>query len=132
MTTERGRVALFLLAAAAVLFVVLELGFGGLAFGKVRLADPCTAQATVQVGGVDGTVQRFALTALSRAACDLDTSREDFVLSLGTDRWDRATVRRALRDGVTKASNESGLGPLVAALLRELVADPLAWYLGQR
>ena len=69
------RRTLVLLAAAAALLVV-ELSLGAVGFGKPRLADPCTARPTFRGGGLDGEVQKFALSALNGAACKLHTTRE--------------------------------------------------------
>ena len=136
MTTERGRLVLLVLAVAAFTLIALELAFGGLGFGAAKLGDPCTTEATVQVGGIDGAVQRFALTALDGAACDLHTSREELVLSFASShpRWDRATLKRALGNGVDRAVRArigGAAAVLLAPLLRTIVADPLAWFLGR-
>jgi hypothetical protein len=128
-----------LLAAVGVL-VVLELALGAWNFGETTIADPCTTNAHFEGGGIDGAVQRFALSALSGAACDLQVSREDLVLSLvpsanGKVRWDRATINRALRNGVRRAARDTAgnglLGGLLSGLLKEILADPLAWLLNQ-
>ena len=59
------RVLLALLAAVGVL-IVCELALGALDFGETRIGDPCTTNASFDGGGVDGAVQRFALSAISR------------------------------------------------------------------
>ena len=134
------RVLLALLAAVGV-FIVTELALGALSFGETRIADPCTTEAKFEGGGVDGAIQRFALSAISGAACELDTSREELVLSFvpsanASDvRWDKETINRALRSGVERATEDTAgeglLGSLLADLLEEILADPLAWILGQ-
>ena len=90
---------------------------------------------------MDGAIQRFALSAISGAACELGTSREELVLSFvpsanASDvRWDKETINRALRAGVEQAAEDTAgdglLGSLLAGLLEEILADPLAWILGQ-
>ena len=134
------RVLLALLAAVGVL-IVTELALGALNFGETRIADPCTTEASFEGGGIDGAIQRFALSAISGAACELDTSREELVLSFvpsanASDvRWDKETINRALRAGVEQAAEDTAgdglLGSLLAGLLEEILADPLAWILGQ-
>ena len=53
----------------------------------------------------------------------------------GTVRWDKATINRALRHGIERASKDTAgnglLGGVVSALLDKILADPLAWLLGQ-
>ena len=138
--TRPVRVLAALLAGVGVL-VVAELALGALDFGETRIADSCTTEAAFEGGGFDGAVQRFALSAISGAACELKTSREELVLSLvpssgaTTVRWDKETINRALRAGVERAANDTTGNPLLraalAGVLKEILADPLAWLLGQ-
>lgn len=141
MTTRRGRRILTLLGAAAAVLIVVELSLGAISFGEPHLANPCTSKPAFHGGGVDGAVQRFALSGLNGAACELGTTREEFVLSFvpaaGTKeiRWDRATIDRALRAGLDRAAKDTaggGLGgQLLSFALRELLAQPLEWFLGR-
>jgi hypothetical protein len=134
------RILAALLVAVGVL-IVAELAAGALDFGQTRITDPCTTEANFEGGGIDGAVQRFALSAISGAACELDTSREELVLSFvpsanASDvRWDEETINRALRAGVEQAAEDTAgdglLGGLLSGLLKEILADPLAWILGQ-
>jgi hypothetical protein len=138
-------VAVVVLLAAAVALIAVELGMGAIDAGEAHLADPCTTKPHVEEGGIfgsiDAAVQRVALSGLSGAACSLHTSREELVLSFtpapGTKkvRWTHATIRRALRAGVDKAVHDTaGSGPLadaVAFVLREALADPIAYFLGK-
>jgi hypothetical protein len=138
VTTPRGRLALGALAAAAVVLLVVELALGAIGFGEARLADPCTSEPAFQGGGIDGAVQRFALSGLDGGACELKTTREQLVLSFapapGTEtRWDRATIDAALRAGLDRAATETAgngvVGAALSALLRALVARPVEWLL---
>ena len=134
------RVLVALLVAAGLL-IVAELAAGALDFGETTITDPCTTEARFEGGGIDGAVQRFALSAISGAACELDTSREELVLSFvpsanASDvRWDEETINRALRAGVEQAAEDTagdGIGgALLSGLLNEILADPLAWILSQ-
>ncbi|MET0939621.1 MAG: hypothetical protein ABWY51_10410 [Gaiellaceae bacterium] len=135
-----SRVLAALLMAVALL-VVAELAMGALDFGETHIANPCTTEADFEGGGIDGGIQRFALSAISGAACELGTSREELVLSFvpsanASDvRWDKETINRALRAGVERAAEDTAgkglLGSLLGGLLDEILADPLAWILGQ-
>jgi hypothetical protein len=134
------RVLAALLVAVGV-FIVAELAAGALDFGETRIADPCTTEAEFEGGGIDGAIQRFALSAISGAACELGASREELVLSFvpsanASDvRWDKDTINRALRAGVEQAAEDTAgeglVGAALEVLLEEIVADPLAWILGQ-
>jgi predicted MFS family arabinose efflux permease len=138
--SARGRPFLRVIALGAATLIVVELALGGISYGSTRLADPCTSRPAFAGGGVDGAVQRFALSGLAGAACSLGASREELVLSFspsagaGTVRWDRATIDRALRAGLDRASHDTAGGGLLGAALgfvmRELVANPVDWLLG--
>jgi hypothetical protein len=138
--TSPARVLAALLAAVVVL-IVAELALGALDFGETRIADACTTEAAFDGGGIDGAIQRFALSAISGAACELKTSREELVLSLvpsagaSNVRWDKETINRALRKGVERAAEDTTGNPLLqaalAVVLKEVLADPLAWLLNQ-
>jgi hypothetical protein len=140
VTSRRGKLVLGALAAAAVALVALELGLGAIGYGKATLADPCTAKPAFQGGGIDGAVQRFALSGLNGAACNLHTSREALVLSFSPSAktkimWDQATIDAAVKSGFDRAAHDTAgnglLGSLLATLLRDIVAQPVAWLLGQ-
>jgi hypothetical protein len=134
------RVLAALLVGVGVL-IVAELAAGALDFGETRIEDACTSEADFEGGGVDGAIQRFALAAVSGAACELGASREELVLSFvpsanASDvRWDRETINRALRAGVRRAAEDTAgegiFGAVLAGVLEEILADPLAWILGQ-
>lgn len=138
MTTRRGKLVLLALAAGAVALAAVELALGALHFGDPKVADPCTAAPAFSGGGIDGAVQRFALSGLDGAACRLGTTREELVLSFvpaagEKPRWSRATIDGAVRAGIDRAAHDSlggGLtGQAVAFLLRELLARPVEWFL---
>jgi hypothetical protein len=127
-----------LLAAAAALLIV-ELSLGAIGFGKPHLADPCTSKPAFGGGGLDGEVQRFALSGLNGAACKLHTTREELVLSFvpaaGTKRvrWDRKTIEDALRAGFDRAFHDTeqrGLAGFVIGHILELVIGaPVDYFL---
>jgi hypothetical protein len=137
--THPVRILGALLSAVGVV-VVCEFALGAWNFGETTIGDACTTNANFEGGGIDGAVQRFALSAVSGAACELGVSREELVLSLvpstsGKVRWDKATINRALRYGVRRAAKDTAgnglIGGLLEGVLKEILADPLAWLLGQ-
>jgi hypothetical protein len=137
-------VVLVLMAAAATLIAV-ELGMGAISAGKADLKDPCTTKPQLHEGGffgsIDAAVQRVALSGLNGAACSLHTSREELVLSFSpmpgtkTVRWSKETIRKALRSGIDRAVRDTAgggiLGDTLAFVLREALADPIAYLLGR-
>ena len=139
MSTRRGTVALAALGVAAVALLAVELALGALSLGEPHLADPCTSKPAFDGGGLDGAVQRFALTGLNGAACELHTTREELVLSfvpaagVETARWDRPTIERALRSGFDRAAEDVAgdgvAGRLLKLALERIVTPSLAWYL---
>ena len=92
-------------------------------------------------GSVDAAVQRFALSGLNGAACSLHTSREELALSFAPSlktkkvKWTKATIRTALRGGLDRAAHDSFgggiVGDVAAFAARELIADPVAYLLGE-
>jgi hypothetical protein len=138
--TARGRPLLRALALVAVTLLAAELALGGLGYGSAHLTDPCTSKPAFDGSGLDGTVQRFALSGLAGAACSLGTSREELVLSFspaagaGSVRWDRATIDQALKAGLDRASHDTAgggfMGAALAFVLREILASPVDWFLG--
>jgi hypothetical protein len=127
------------LLAAAVALLVVELALGAIHFGRPHLADPCTSKPAFSGGGIDGEVQRFALSGLNGAACKLHTTREELVLSFapaaGTKRvrWSRQTIEDALRSGFDQAFHDTeqrGLAGLVIGhILEVVVGAPLDFFL---
>jgi hypothetical protein len=134
-----------LLIGAAVALIGVEIGMGGINAGKTGLKNPCTTKPSLDEGGffgsIDAAVQRVALSGLNGAACSLHTSREELVLSfspaLGTKkvRWSHETIRKALRGGVDRAIHDQigggFFGDALAFVVRETLADPLAYLLGE-
>ena len=145
MRRRTASVVVLILMGAAVALIAVELGMGAIDAGEPHLANPCTSKPNVSEGGffgpIDAAVQRVALSGLSGAACSLHTSREELVLSFSPSlgakkvRWTRATIRKALRGGIDKAVHDTaGNGVFAKALafvLREALADPIAYFLGE-
>jgi len=119
---------------------VIEFGQGASSYGTVKTQDPCTAEVTFPGSGLDATLQRIALSGLNGAACELHTTREEFVLSFAPEaggtpiKWDRATIERATRSGLLRAVNDAHdqgrIGGITAFVLRQIVERaPLDWLL---
>ena len=133
------RRVLGLLLVAAVALLAIELSLGAIGFGKPRLADPCTSKPAFSGGGLDGEVQRFALSGLNGAACKLHTTREELVLSFapaaGTKRvrWDRRTIDDALRFGFQRSFHDlearGVAGFLIGNVLEVVLGAPLDYLL---
>jgi hypothetical protein len=140
MTTRRGRLVLLALASVAGALIALELAFGAVGFGHVKLDNPCSARPASHGAGIDPAVQRVALSALDGAACALHTSPEALVLSFspaaGTHiSWTPSTVAQAVLGAIgQEARDNTGSGSALATLrqaLNKIVADPLGWVLQQ-
>jgi hypothetical protein len=133
-----GILGLGAIAAVAVTLIAVELGMGAASYGEFHPADPCTAIETFPGSGVDATIQRVTLSGLNGAACELDTTREELVLSFvpqaGSEpiEWDRPTIERAVRAGLERAIDDEqergSIGSITAFLLRQIAARaPIDW-----
>ena len=96
----------------------------------VHVDRPCAARELFPGHGIDAATQRIVLDGLGRAACRLNVTREELVLSLAPQTGTHLhrspqRVERALRGGLEDALDSSQQrgeipGPL-AFLLRRLV-----------
>jgi hypothetical protein len=133
----QGLLALAALGVAAAVLIAIELANGALDYGESKVADPCVARATFPGEGFEATIQRIVLDGLDGAACELNTTREELVLSidpeLGRDvEWGRETLERAVRAGLLEAIADAeardSIGGLEARIMREVVERaPLDW-----
>jgi hypothetical protein len=124
---------------AAVVLLIVEISLGAFHFGQPKVADACTSKPAFEGGGIDGEVQRFALSGLNGAACRLHTTREELVLSFvpaaGTKRvrWDRQTIEKALDAGFQQAFDDTekrGLGGfIIGNILEAVLGAPLDYFL---
>jgi len=137
-------VAVAIMVAVALL-VTVEFRAGAREYGTRTYVDPCHAPANPypQGKGIDGTLQRIALSAIDGGACKLGTSREELILSLepssgfgGKVRWTRSTLEDALRAGLVQAIEDAdrrnSIPGFVATGLK-FVAEraPIDWVLGR-
>ncbi len=141
-TSARGRwsmAGLGVIGLAGIGVLVAEIVGGARDTGELVLEDPCGAPPDPYPGGgLDGSVQRIALSALNGAACELGTTRERLVLSLDENSgyddvtWDRDTAEEALRVGAHRAiddANDRDAIPGWAAAALGFVVDraPIGW-----
>jgi hypothetical protein len=128
---RRPAVVAALLVVAAGTLIAVELALGARDYGRVELAQACPAPPPqLERDGLDRTIQRIVLSALSEAACELGTTREELVLSLSPRTgsryrsWSEEQQERALRAGLVRAVDDARargeLGSLEARVLREL------------
>jgi electron transfer flavoprotein alpha/beta subunit len=128
---RRPAVLVALLLVAGGTLIAVELALGARDYGRVELAPACSAPPPqLDRNGLDRTIQRIVLGALSEAACELETTREELVLSLsprtgsryGT--WSDEELEEALRAGLVEAVDDARdrgeLGSTEARVLREL------------
>ena len=132
-------IAVGVAAAAAIGLVVAEFAAGAATVGEFEAVDPCTASPdTYSGGGLDGAVQRIALSTLNGAACELGTTRERLVLSLDPDsgyddvEWDEETLEQAMRAGAHRAIDDAderdSIPGFIASALHFLVdRAPVSW-----
>ena len=133
----QGILSLAALGIAAAVLIAVELANGALDYGESQVADPCVPREPLPGEGFEAAIQRIVLDGLDGAACDLNTTREELVLSvdpeLGRDvEWDDETLERAVRAGLleslTEAEARGSIGGLEAAIIREIVERaPLDW-----
>jgi hypothetical protein len=123
------------LTAAALLGV--ELANGAVDAGALVVSNPCEPRDAYPGEGLDAVLQRIVLDGLDGAACELETTREELVLSLAPragepSRWDDETIERALRAGLVEAIDDAeergSVNAIVAALLRQVAERaPVQW-----
>jgi hypothetical protein len=133
----QGLLALAALGVAAATLIAIELANGALGYGESKVADPCVPRTAFPGEGFQNTIQRIVLDGLDGAACELNTTREELVLSLDPDlgrnvEWDRETLERAVRAGLLEslsdAEDRGSIGGLEARIVREVVERaPLDW-----
>ena len=137
-----GAAAAIAIALAALMLPIVAVGTVDASFGVPQLVEPCTAPPDPYPGdGLDAALQRFVLSGLNGAACELGVSREELVLSLeprsGVDiEWDRDTIAQALKSGVSRAIDDADErdtipGWLATALRWTVDRLPASWFLEQ-
>ena len=133
----QGLFALGALGLAAAVLIAIELANGALDYGEPAVADPCEPREAFPGEGFQASIQRIVLDGLDGAACELNTTREELVLSLdpelGRDvEWDQETLERAVRSGLLESIDDAeardSIGGLQAGIMREVVERaPIDW-----
>jgi predicted MFS family arabinose efflux permease len=117
------------ITAGSIVLPVGATAAGAEDIGRFVPVDACHAPVDPYDGaGFDAALQRFVLSGLYGAACELGVTREELVLSLEPTsgvpvRWDNETIERALRAGT--------VGAIEAADGRDSLPGWLAWSLQQ-
>ncbi len=128
-----------------VALVAAEFRAGARDYGTREYVAPCDAPADPfpQGDGLDGTIQRIALSTINGAACELGTSREELLLSMEPKSgfgpeitWTEDTLEDAVRAGLVRAVEDADerdtIPGLVARALRFAAERaPLDWVLGR-
>jgi hypothetical protein len=125
------------LGVEAAVLIAVELANGALDYGESQIADPCLERDPFPGEGFEATVQRIVLDGLDGAACELNTTREELVLSVDPElgrnvEWDQESLERAVRAGllesIAEAEARGSIGGLEARIMREVVERaPLEW-----
>jgi hypothetical protein len=125
------------LGVAAAALVGVELANGAADAGALAVRNPCEPRDAYPGEGLDAVLQRIVLDGLDGAACELDATREELVLSLAPRagepiRWDDETIERALRAGLVEAIDDAeargSVNAIVAAVLRQVAERaPVQW-----
>jgi hypothetical protein len=130
-------VALGLVAAVVVPYLAL----GGGSFEPTPVADACAPRERSTAEGLGETIERIALTAVDKVACQLGVSREELVLALRSEEAfdafaqengiEKAQAEQAIRVGLTEAVDEAEqdgtLPGLIAPLVRKAAESVSPW-----
>ena len=110
MIPHRGAQVLTVAVFCSVVLIGVYLALGGASYKPMEVADPCDQRALETPGGLEETAQQLALSALDGAACELQITREDLVLSLA-DPEERAAYldERQISDETLEAAVRAGL-----------------------
>jgi len=123
--------------AAASVLAGAYLAAGGASYAPARTQDPCQDRPWGDPEGLDRIAERFSLSALDGAACQLGVSRETLARALATPetrqrfmeryRIGDARLARAIRAGLLRAIDDAedagALSPLLGTPLRETIED---------
>ena len=117
---------------AAALLVCVYLVAGGLDFKPAAAADPCDAREWGDPQGLEQTAERFSLSAIDGAACQLGVSREELTRALATEQsrirfgevngLSDTEIENAIRSGLMRAiddgENAGAISGIAASGLR--------------
>jgi hypothetical protein len=105
------------------------------------VADACAPREHTTAEGLGETIERIALTAVDKVACQLGVSREELVLALRSEEAfdafaqengiEQAEAEQAIRDGlrqaVDQAEQDGTLPGLIAPLVRKAAESVSPW-----
>jgi len=132
----RGRILVVGALVVSLVLVGVYVAAGGASYTPQKSRNPCEARPAAKTsGGLEGLAERFTLSALDGAACQLGVSRERLARALATkqnrERFtkhfniDDEKLTKAIRAGLVRAvddAEEHGeLNPFLAAPLRATV-----------
>ncbi len=117
---------------AAIVLCGAYVALGGLDYKPAGAADPCDPRPWGDPQGLEETAERFTLSAIDGAACELGVSREELTRALASEDSRRqfaeandlgdSQIEDALRSGLLRAvddaENGGAIQPLVATGLR--------------
>jgi hypothetical protein len=132
----RGRILVVGALIVSLVLVGVYVAAGGASYTPQKSRNPCEPRPAAKTsGGLEGLAERFTLSALDGAACQLGVSRERLARALASkenrERFtkhfhlDDEKLTRAIRAGLVRAvddAEEHGqLSPILAAPLRATV-----------
>lgn len=133
---SRARILIATALVLSLALVGIYAAAGGASYEPVQIRNPCEPRpATENSGGLEGLAERFTLSALDGAACQLGVSRERLARALASkEARERFTKRfhiddekltKAIRAGLVRAvddAEENGeLSPFLAGPIRATV-----------
>jgi hypothetical protein len=133
---SRGRILVVGALIASLALVGIYVAAGGASYTPEKSRNPCEPRPAAKTsGGLEGLAEKFTLSALDGAACQLGVSREQLARALATKQnRERFTKRfhinddkltKAIRAGLVRAvddAEEHGeLSPILAAPIRATV-----------
>jgi hypothetical protein len=130
---RRAQVLVGAAIVVAIALPVIYLAAGGSSYAPAKTMDPCKHRPWGNPEGLEQIAERFSLSALDGAACQLGVSREALAQALATqegrERFTKrygitdAELAKAVRAGLLRAVDDAeaagALNPLLAAPLRE-------------
>ena len=129
------------LGLVAAVVVPVRGASGGGSFEPTPVADACAPREYPTAEGLGETIERIALTAVDKVACQLGVSREELVLALRSEEAfdafgrengiEKAQAEQAIRVGLTEAvdqaEHDGTLPGLIAPLVRKAAESVPPW-----
>ncbi len=134
----RGRLLVFGALVLSLALVGVYFAAGGASYTPAQSQNPCNPRPAAETsGGLEGLAEKFTLSALDGAACQLGVSRETLARALATKESRERFAKRyhigdeelakAIRAGMLRAvddAEEHGeLNPILAAPIRVTIEN---------